>query len=524
MQNTAQSFVIPESLSLTEQVAYCKRVIFKYRAEVLLLRKDKQKCVYDHTHLEEKLKEWEKQYGKLQEKVEQVEKENSTLKKDKGLLEEKIEKLTKTNERYRVALFDHGNFKNPDTKKRKKKGGQVGHANTNKDAARDYSSFVRQRICTKTCSGCGNPLTRVAGFKEKVLIDIQVNTQLLQNIIESERQWCGNCKKETRAVHPQSLPFTEYGINTFMVIMHLRFKGKQSIRTIVGTLNSLFGLSITKSGVLNLLFAAKEYLGEKYEELKQAVRDSEVMYNDETGWSVHGQYACLWIMVTADKEKADGVVEAGITVYVAAESKGKGIFKEMYGNSQAKSMHDGNPSYESITGEDKSLYCWSHVLRFAHEETVKLDKTHLACLIKSRLVTLYQTIRLNTQWSDEQKEKILREELDSIIAIQSDDITANNIQYRIKTQKEGLILALLATTDGTNNLGEREFRPLVSSRNISYGSDTYGGMEVTAILSSIVQTIHRDKTKTFLPTLTSFLQEGLQKKYPRYKHIPILDT
>lgn len=71
-------------------------------------------------------------------------------------------------------------------------------------------------------------LSRVVGFKEKVLIDIQVNTQVLQNIIESERQWCSNCKKETRAVYPQSLPFTEYGINTFMVVMHLRYKGKQS--------------------------------------------------------------------------------------------------------------------------------------------------------------------------------------------------------------------------------------------------------------------------------------------------------
>jgi hypothetical protein len=492
---------------------------YTQRLRIDLRRKTVHNETLKRVHLDHK-----KKIEELIQKNKQLTEELEKFKKENEKLKQTIEKLTKTNERYRVALFDHGNFKNPETKDKKKKGGQAGHADTNKDSARDYSSFVRQRISTKTCSGCGNPLPRVVGFKEKVLIDIQVNTQVLQNIIESERQWCSNCKKETRAVHPQSLPFTEYGINTFMVVMHLRYKGKQSIRTIAVTLNSIFGLSITKSGVLNLLFAAKEYLGDKYEELKQAVRDSEIMYNDETGWSVHGQYACMWIMATADKEKADGTVQAGITVYVAAESKGKGIFEEMYGNSKAKSMHDGNPSYESVTGEDNCLYCWSHVLRFAHEETVKLDKTHLACLTKNRLVTLYQTIRLHIEWTDEQKEKMLREELDSIIAIQSDDITVNNIQYRVKTQKEGLILALLVTTDGTNNLGEREFRPLVSSRNISYGSDTYTGMEITAILSSIVQTIHRDKTKTFFPTLTSFLQEGLQKKYPRYKNIPTFDT
>lgn len=524
MQNSAQSFVIPGNLSLEEQVAYCKQIIFKYRNEVMLLRKDKQKCAYDHTNLEEKLRGWEKQYGILQEKVRQVEKENGKLKKEIEKLTASNAALAKTNERYRVALFDHGNFKNPDEKDKQQKGGQNGHADTNNDKERDYQSFSRQRIFTKNCNGCGNPLSRVAGFKEKILIDIQINTQMLQSIIESERQWCKTCHKEIRVTHPQSLPFTEYGINTFMVVMHLRFKGKQSIRTIAVTLNSIFGLSITKSGVLRLLFQAKEYLGEKYEELKQAVRDGEVMYNDETGWSVHGQFACMWIMATDDKKQADGKIKAGITVYVAAESKGKGIFKEMYGNSKSYSMHDGNPSYESITGEDKCLYCWSHVLRFAHEETDKLEETHLACQIKDRLVTLYQTVRFHHEWTEGQKEKVLREELESIIAIKSDDQTVKNIQYRLNSQKEGMILALLITEDGTNNLAEREFRQLAISRNISYGSDTYGGMEVTAILASIVQTIHRDKTKTFFPTLTSYLREGLQKKYPRYKHIPILDT
>jgi Transposase IS66 family len=470
-----------------------------------------------HLNQKKKIENLEKEKRRLEQELKKFKKENETLKQE-------IEKLSKTNERYRVALFDHGNFKSPDKKGKKKKGGQYGHTDTNKDRQRDYQSFSRKRIFTNTCLGCGNPLSRAASFKEKILIDIQINTKVLQGIIESERQHCKTCHKEIRAVYDQSLPFTEFGINTFMTVIHLRFKGKQSIRTIAVTLNSLFGLSITKSGVLSLLFQAKEYLGEKYEELKQAVRDSEVMYNDETGWSVHGQFACMWIMATTDKKQADGTIEAGITVYVAAESKGKGIFEEMYGNSQAKSMHDGNPSYVSVTGVENTLYCWSHVLRFAHEECAKLEKDHPACQIKNRLVTLYQTIRFHREWTREQKEKTLRVELDSIIAIKSDDQTVINIQCRIKTQKTGLILALLVTEDGTNNLGEREFRPLAISRGISYGSDTYGGMEVTATLASIVQTIHRDKTKAYFPTLASYLREGLRKKYSRYKHIPILDS
>jgi hypothetical protein len=521
---SVRSFHFPQGLSLDQQVPFCLQIINKQRNELSALRSQTVYCQLNHTAVIEQYKQWrDTQVEHWKNKYQDEKQKSGNLEKENGELKKKIEKLTKTNERYRVALFDHGNFKNPDKKDKKKKGGQIGHANTNNDLKRDYQAFARQRISSSTCGGCSNALSRTSSFKEKVLIDIQVNTNVLQCVIESERQWCKNCQMEIRAAHEQSLPFTEFGINTFMVVMHLRFKGKQSIRTIAVTLSSLFGLSISKSGVLSLLFQAKEYLQGKYEELKKAVRNGEVMYNDETGWSVRGQYACMWIMATNDKEHAGGTIKAGITVYVAAESKGKGIFEKMYGDSKSYSMHDGNPSYVSITGEDKSLYCWSHVLRFSHEETVKLEKTHPACGIKDRLVFLYQTVRSNPGWKMEQKEEILRNELDGIIAITSDDQTVMNIQYRIKTQKEGLILALLITKDGTNNLGEREFRPLTIIRNISYGSDTYGGMEVTATLASIVQTIHRDKSKAYIPTLISYLHEGVRRKYPRYNHIPIHD-
>ena len=248
------------------------------------------------------------------------------------------------------------------------------------------------------------------------------------------------------------------------------------------------------------------------------------MYNDETGWMVRGKSAWMWIMASPDRQLADGSVQAGMTVYVPAESRGKDIFKEMYGNSRSCSMHDGNPSYAAVTGIENTAYCWSHVLRYAFEETVKLAKEHPACQIRDRLVVLYQTIRIHTEWTKEQKETMLRAELASIVSIHSPDETVNNILHRVKTQKEGLIRALLITEDGTNNLAGREFRELVASRNISFGSDTYTGMEVTAMLFSIVKTITRDKTKLFLPTLKSYLQEGIRKKFPQYKHAPLFAT
>jgi hypothetical protein len=78
--------------------------------------------------------------------------------------------------------------------------------------------------------------------------------------------------------------------------------------------------------------------------------------------------------------------------------------------------------------------------------------------------------------------------------------------------------------NGTNNLSERELRNMAIKRNLSYGSDTYLGMENTAIIGSVMQTLHRNKDKPFIPTLKTHLQTGMQEKYQQYIHTAYYDS
>ncbi len=520
----ARTFSLPQGLSFDQQVGFCLQIIEKQRQELFPLRNVIRQCHTWHDPLIQQLKEWREKYKQSEQENGMLRKENEHLKKEKDKLKQEIEKLTKSNNRYQIALFDHGNFYHPNIKDKKPKGGQKGHRDTNREKQEDYSSYGHKRVFATTCGKCGSSLKRTKGIRKKILLDIVINPEIVKLIIESERQWRKNCHKEVSAKDPQTLPFTEYGINTFMLCMLLRFKAHASFANIATVMTISHGLTLSKSDVSNLLKAGAGYLGKRYEELKEAVRKGEVMYNDETGWLVHGDKAWMWIMATSDKKQADGTIEPGITVYAAAESRGKGIFEEMYGTSQSYSMHDGYSGYESITGEEKTAYCWTHVLRFAYEESVNLEKEHLACLIRDRLVDLYRTIRRNRQWTKKHKEKVLRVELDSLLSIQPTDQTVKNILYRVKTQKEGLILALLVTEDGTNNLSERELRNMAIKRSISNGSDTYKGMETTAIIGSVLQTLHRNKKLPFLPMLQTYLRNGIQEKYHQYMHIPYCDS
>jgi len=498
------SFQLP-NVPYDEKLACCLAIMRKQHSELLPLRRSVKSLNLQHDKLKREIQEWRQKYQKTQEELKKVKRENEKLK-------EEIEKLTKTNKRYQVSLFDHGNFKNPNDKNKKEKGGQLGHPDTNRESYDDYASYPRKRLFAKTCGRCHRFLSRATSTRQKILLDILISPQIVKLILDSERQWCGKCKMEVNARDARTLPFTEYGVNTFMMTMILRFKSHASFSNIATVITISHGLKLSKSDVSNLLKQAKSYLKSAYERLIDAVRKGNVMYNDETGWLVNGEKAWMWIMAN---DKA--------TVYFAAESRGKGIAEELYGNSQARSMHDGLSSYQNTIPKDKQCYCWAHFLRFIHEETVFQKEGSEAILFKDELVTIYHIKSNNPLYSLEKLKSVLRKRLNIVLKVKSKNQSILAIQQRLKTQKEGLINSLLYTKDGTNNLAERELRPMVINKKISNGSNTFNGMETTAILGSIVQTVGK-KEENIISKLKLYIYKGVKEKYHQYAHTVFYDS
>lgn len=504
MQNKSIIFTLPH-VPYNQQLSCCLSIMRKQHHELIPLRRQTKSYISFNHRLMQQIEQLKEKYQKSQEELQRAKKEIEQLKQE-------IEKLTKTNNRYQIALFDHGNFKHQENEDKKKKGGQPNHPDTNREQSEDYHSFQRQRLFAKTCGRCNHPLPRVKAIKQKILLDIIIHPQIVKMIIESERQWCAPCKREVNAKDKRTLPFTEYGMNTFMMVMILRFKCHASLSNIATVITISHGLSLSKSHVSNLLSQAKTYLFSRYQQLVDAVRKGEVMYNDETGWIVRGENAWMWIMTNEQT-----------TVYIAAESRGRGIMEDMYENSEALSMHDGLASYLKSIPQDKHLYCWAHFLRFCFEETVGEKNNSQSVSIRDKLVTLYHLKKEHADYSLKKLEFILIAKLNEILQIQSSNSSIKAIQKRLRVQKEGLVRALLYTPDGTNNLAERELRPMVINKKISYGSDTFYGMETSAILGSIIQTLVKIDEPLILH-LRQYLQEGVQEKHQQYFHQAYYDS
>lgn len=486
-----QHFSFPAHLSPDDRVQFCLRVIDRYRQELPQLRTSTAILKRQKKKAEDEIVYWRQKYQEEKQKKEHLEKEN-------GRLKQEIEKLTKTNGRYRVSLFDHGNFTSLTDEEKKPKGGQIGHADTNRERRENTPSYDRKRVFATHCATCGSTVSRVNAVQQKTLLDIVLNPQMVNLIIESERQWCGKCHREVSARDQRSLPFTEYGVNTFMMALLLRYRCLLPLSKIALVFSIGYGLHISESGLVNLFGQAKTYLGAHYTTLKQTVRKGEIMYADETGWQVKGTNAWMWIMANEEA-----------TVYYASESRGKGIAKELYGNSRGYAMHDGLASYTSVIPKDKHMYCWAHLLRFAFEESVGKPARHESVMVRDALVAIYQ-LHKNHRYRDHprQLEKEAMRRMRCLLKRQSRDPTTLALLGRAREQHEGLIRALVITPNGTNNFAEQELRPIALARKISYGSDTYTGMETTAMLASVVQTLVRTKRDEFFPLLQVSLCEG----------------
>ena len=501
-------FHIPKHIKTPKkQLQHCLEVIGKYRQELTPLRKQnsllKNKLLWKEA---EKVKLWEENKSLK----DQLKKRDLRIKE----LEQKLHKKEKTTNRYRIALFDSGNFSDPEEINKKPRGGQKGHKDTNRES-RPEKPYKKIRIYAKKCGKCKTSLPRVNSTKQKRLIDINLNPQIINLLIESERQWCPQCQKEVCSKDEKSLPFTEYGINILMVVMILRFRGSQSMETISEVMRCFFRLKLPKSSVSNLLASAKKYLKGRYEELKQLIRAGKIMYNDETGWKIAGRSAWMWIMANEEH-----------SVYVPAESRGKGIMEEIYGDSEAYSVHDGYGAYVNTVPKEKQLKCWSHILGFAYEETYGLEPESTAINIRNRLVAIYDLKDKKDGMKLEDFEKLINTKLEQLIntEIDQDDYSSKAILKRVAAQKLALARSLALTDSGTNNLSERELRGLTNMRKISYGSKTFKGMEVTAILASVMQSIHRDKDAEMIPSLRKFLRRGVCGMYGQYSHRAFFDS
>ena len=164
---------------------------------------------------------------------------------------------------------------------------------------------------------------------------------------------CRECGRHHTSTHPDCPPSGRFGKNVVVQTTLMRHWDRLTVRRVAGSLERTYGLRVTPATVLDIDRRAAEWLRPEVEEMAGRVRESPVVYVDETGLSVDGARYWVWVFVTLMD-----------VLIVVRRSRGKRVLREVLGRRfRGVIVCDGWRSYSCFA--DLIQRCWAHILREA---------------------------------------------------------------------------------------------------------------------------------------------------------------
>jgi transposase len=249
----------------------------------------------------------------------------------------------------------------------------------------------------------------------------------------------------------------------------------------------VFGMAIARATSLRSLLRTAQCIEPAYEDLRLAVRHSERVVPDETGWRVGGKSAWLHAFVT---ESA--------TYYEIGDRSGD-IAERLLGRDWSGTMiHDGWSVYD---GFERAFHqqCVGHLQRRCREllETASRGAVRLPRQI---LRLIDDGFSLRRQWRGHRLSGDELAEAGLGLACRLEHLVSGRFAHKPNRRLAKHVLGhainwfwflMDPTIDATNWRAEQAIRPAVVNRKVWGGNRTWRGAEAQAVLTSLWVTLQQ---------------------------------
>jgi transposase len=253
-------------------------------------------------------------------------------------------------------------------------------------------------------------------------------------------------------------------------------------------LDEFFGLTVNRSTILRALLRAAEKAEPLYGEIKIIVRNSRVVYPDESGWKVAGVRQWLWAFV-ALSEKA--------TLYMIEPSRGFDVIEEALGSDFGGMLgRDGWAPYDRLNRIIHQL-CNGHPIRRASllEETAQGGAVRFPRDLKALLQSGLHLRDLRDQRHLTRRQFLARAsklewDLDELITKKFSNDANRKLAAHIIGHRESIFSYLYhPELEATNWPAEQAIPPAVVNRKMSGGGNRSPvGARAQAVLTSVLRT------------------------------------
>jgi transposase len=431
------------------------------------------------------------------------------------VLEREVERLRKRLEeaeragKRQAAPFGRRKLKKDPDKPGRKPGKQYGRRGF-RPRPEKVDRVIDVPLQDVSCPRCGGGLGEKC-VHEQFLTDIpKVEPTVTQFNIECAT--CVECGHRLQARHPEQISdalgaaANQIGPNTIAMGIQLNKSTGASYEKISRFVGDAFGLPVSRSTLLRAFLRTATRAEPLYGRVGVIVRESGLVYPDETGWKVGGILEWLWAFVA---QKAEA------TLYAIEPSRGFDVIEAALGSDYAGLLgRDGWAPYDRLKNATHGL-CNGHLIRRA-SLLEEMNRGGAVRFPRDLKALLQRGLLLRDQRDDGRlgRRRFLAEVsklewgLDDLITKKFSNNENRKLAYHIIDHRDEIFSYLYhPELEATNWPAEQAIRPAVVNRKMSGGGNrTQRGARAQAVLMTVLRTARQrglEVLKLFVDLLRS---------------------
>lgn len=361
----------------------------------------------------------------------------------------------------------------------KKGGAKLGHPGHGRQACREEEADQILPVhLPDDCPDCGTRLEN-RGVHQRTVIDAQpLKSQKQLLLLDVKR--CPKCRRIFRATAPGVLPKSLFSnrLLSIVAVQHYLYGAT------IGQLEKQLGIGY--SSLVAALHGLARRLRSVIPVLVKEYRAAFTKHADETGWRNDGRGGYAWLFCTVL-----------LSLFRFRSSRSAKVVKEVLGSRHLP----GTLVVDRYNAYNQSpchlQYCYAHLARDVEDLQKEFpDNTEIARFVTALVPQLSAAMGLRQQPLSRRQFKLQAALIKSAIQqITNAPATHPGIQhiqnlFREKSQRM-YRWALDPRIPADNNRAERELRPLVIARKVSFGSQSEAGAQTREVLMSVLLTLKK---------------------------------
>jgi transposase len=356
-----------------------------------------------------------------------------------------------------------------------KRGAPLNHPGTNRPK-KETSNY--RHIFGKECPQCLSKSFNVIGQKLQQQEEIPPDIQPEAVNITRDICQCNKCHLKFFARDEQTPIQGKFGINLMVLVIFLKFIVRGVLRKTASFLEASFALKLAPASVQAIIERAAEAGGKEYIALKEKIKAAQLLYIDETSFSVLGKNWWVWVF------RSDTNM-----LLVIRSSRGNNVLEEILGKDYTGIVVcDCWRAYDFLSNAILQR-CWAHLLRKSKVlETVAGKHFH-----QKISAQFDEIIKFNsTEKSEKQrlrKYKQMTAKLQKIVSYYSRYEECEAVTKYIDFHIESWFTCIkMAGVQPTNNYAEQAIRETVLVRKIIGAFRSVEGTKTYETLASLIAT------------------------------------